>query len=274
MSKIALPLAFSAYVRSVLLNIEHILIPRKLKEKGESTNEAYAHYGILHGMALPVIMYPMSPLSSFAGLLVPEFAEDMAGGKRERMSRIASKAFNATLVYSTVSAVMMFCFSRELGYALYDSYDAGYYISCLAIVVPIMYLDHVTDSMLKGIGEQVFSMWVNISDSLLSVILVGFLIPRMGIMGYALVIVIMEGYNFALSFLRLQSKINFKISIVASFVLPLIISAFASLIAGALFGFAGSGVGAVWIALKMIFSLSLVVLALSIIDFSKKIQAK
>jgi hypothetical protein len=65
----AVPLALSAYVRSVLLNIEHILIPRKLRQRGESETEAYSHYGILHGMALPLILYPMSPLSSFSGLL-------------------------------------------------------------------------------------------------------------------------------------------------------------------------------------------------------------
>ena len=68
-SRTALPLAFSAYVRSLLLNVEHILIPKKLRQSGESSSEAYSHYGILHGMALPLVTFPMSPLSSFAGLL-------------------------------------------------------------------------------------------------------------------------------------------------------------------------------------------------------------
>ena len=153
----------------------------------------------------------MSPLSSFAGLLVPEFAEDLAAGRRERMSKVASKALGATLVYSGISAVFLFSFAEELGYLVYKSYDAGYYISALAFIVPIMYLDHVADSMLKGIGEQVFSMWVNITDSLLSVILVWVLIPRLGIIGYAFVIVIMEGYNFALSIWRLKKKVDFHI---------------------------------------------------------------
>ena len=35
----------------------------------------------------------------------------------------------------------------------------------------------ITDAILKGVGEQVFSMWVNITDSLLSVALVWILIP-------------------------------------------------------------------------------------------------
>jgi stage V sporulation protein B len=252
----AAPLAFSAYVRSILLNIEHILIPKKLKQAGESQSEAYAHYGTLHGMALPLVTYPMSPLSSFAGLLVPEFAEDMAAGRDRRMSSIASRALNLTLAYATVCAVFLYSFSEELGYLVYKSYDAGYYIAALAPVVPIMFLDHVTDSMLKGIGEHVFSMWVNISDSLLSVILVCLLIPRMGIMGYAVVIVIMEGYNFLLSFLRLGKKIRFSINLRLSLKV-LVVSLIAVFLSDGLFRYGGSSSGALWVVLKMVFTLAI-----------------
>lgn len=271
-SATALPLAFSAYVRSLLLNIEHILIPKRLRDSGESSAEAYAHYGTLHGMALPLVTFPMSPLSSFAGLLVPEFAEDMSAGRKERMNRIASKAANTTLAYAVISAVFLFAFSEELGYTVYDSYDAGYYISTLAFVVPIMYLDHVTDSILKGIGEQVFSMWVNITDSLLSVILVWLLIPRMGIMGYAVVIVVMESYNFALSFYRLKKKINFRIKFGSAMLLPLTASLFATILSCRLFKFGGSTAEPLWLALKMVFALCAVVLLLALVDFKCQIE--
>ncbi len=266
----ALPLAFSAYVRSLLLNVEHILIPKKLREHGESMSEAYSHYGTLHGMALPMIIYPMSPLSSFAGLLVPEFAEDLAAGRTERMSRIASKALNTTLTYATICAVFLFTFAEELGYAVYDSYDAGYYISTLALIVPIMYLDHVADSMLKGIGEQVFSMWVNITDSLLSVILVWLLIPRLGIMGYAVVIVVMEAYNFALSILRLKKRVKFTITTLPSIIIPLIISLIVTMVTRALFHFGGSSISGVWIFLKMLFSASLTVAIISLLNIDRR----
>ena len=254
----AIPLALSAYVRSFLLNVEHILIPRKLRESGESEAEAYSHYGSLHGMSLPLIIYPMSPLSSFAGLLVPEFAEDLAAGREKRMSSVASRAINATISYSVISAVFLYFFSEELGYLIYDSHEAGHYISVLSVVVPIMYLDHVTDSMLKGIGEQVFSMWVNITDSLLSVFLVWLLIPKMGIMGYAVVIVIMEGYNFVLSFLRLGRKIRFTIKL-KCFTVPLFAASLSAYICSRIFSFGGSGAGVIWLVMKMIFALSITV---------------
>lgn len=269
-SSMALPLALSAYVRSVLLNIEHILIPKKLRERGESTTEAYSHYGILHGMALPLITYPMSPLSSFAGLLVPEFAEDMSAKRLGRMSRIATRALNSTLTYSIVCAVFLFAFSEELGYIVYKSSDAGYYISALSFIVPIMYLDHVTDSMLKGIGEQVFSMWVNITDSLLSVFFVWLLIPKMGIMGYAVVIVIMESYNFLLSFLRLRKRISFSINLFGA-IIPLCFTLLSTFLTKRIFCFDGSTSPTVWLILKMLFSLSATLFFSSIYNiFSRK----
>ena len=255
----ALPLAASAYVRSVLTTIEHILIPRRLMDRGEDGGEAYSHYGLLHGMALPLVLYPMSPLSSFSGLLVPEFAEDMAANNRVRMERVAAEAINTTLVYSALVAVFLFFFSEELGYTVYGSYDAGSYIAMLAPIVPIMYLDHVTDGILKGVGEQVYSMWVNITDSLLSVILVYFLIPAMGIRGYAIVIIIMEGYNFLLSVHRLRKRVKFKIHYTLSLLLPTVSAYFAVLISDELFRFHGSTVRGGWLTAKITFAASLFV---------------
>ena len=253
-TSMALPLALSAYIRSALLTLEHILIPKRLRDGGETLTDSLSQYGILHGMALPLLLYPMSPLSSFSGLLVPEFAEGMARGEASRMRRIASEALETTLAYATVVAVLLFIFSEELGYVFYDSYGAGHYVALMSVVVPIMYLDHVADAMLKGIGEHVYSMWVNISDSILSIALVWFLIPALGISGYALVIVIMEAFNFILSALRLYKRIRFKINLFSSFLLPLASASVAAIISRRLFTFNGANATAFPLVLKLVFS--------------------
>lgn len=272
-SKMALPLAVSAYIRSALLTLEHILIPKRLRDRGESHSDSLASYGILHGMALPMLLYPMAPLTSFSSLLVPEFSESMARGEDGRMRRIASEAINTTLAYSIAATVILFLFSEELGYVVYGSYDAGHYIALMAPVLPIMYLDHVTDSMLKGIGEHVYSMWVNISDSFLSIILVWFLIPRLGIAGYAVVIVVMEGYNFILSLARLYSKIKFRISFIASALIPLAAAGISAYLSKRLFYENGKTATPVWLFLKILFAVSIFVaiyLSLSLVSKKRK----
>ena len=206
-------------------------------------------------MALPILLYPIAPLSSFSGLLVPEFSEGVARKDGERLSRIASEAINATLAYSIAAMTLLALFSEELGYVIYDSYESGKYILLMAPVIPIMYLDHVSDSMLKGIGEHVYSMWVNILDSLLSVVLVFFLIPVFGIGGYAMVIVGMEAFNFTLSILRLKGRIPFRISVSEAVALPLLSAVFAALLSKALFISSGSSERAGMLVLKLIFAI-------------------
>ena len=234
-ASVALPLALSQYVRSALISLEHVLIPKRLEKGGLTTSEALSGYGILHGMALPAVLLPMSPLSSFSGLLVPEFARDEARGDSARMSRLTSMAMGMTLTYASLVSALIFFFSSEIGEAVYSSTEAGHYLRLLAPVIPIMYLDHVTDQILKGIGEQVYSMWVNIADSCLSIILVFFLLPTMGVAGYAWVIIIMEAFNFMMSFCRLKRRISLRLPLLRGLVLPLILAASSCLVSGRIF---------------------------------------
>ena len=256
-AEVALPLAVSAYIRSSLLTLEHVLIPKRLRDSGMTHSASIASYGILHGMTVPILIFPMSPLSSFSGLLVPEFAESMAEGNYSRMCRIASEAIKYTLVYSVAASVFIYIFAEEIGFAFYNSYDAGHFIALMAPVVPIMYLDHVTDSMLKGIGEQVYSMWVNISDSFLSVILIWFLIPIMGITGYAVVIVVMEAYNFLFSMIKLRGKIKFSFNLTGAILFPLFCAGFSAYLTQKLFIMGGSQSSGLWLFLKLAFALAI-----------------
>ena len=68
-------------------------------------------------------------------------------------------------------------FYDKLALFTYGLQEIGIYIKRLAFLMPIMYLDTVTDGMLRGLGEHVYSMRVNIIDSIISLILVYFLIP-------------------------------------------------------------------------------------------------
>jgi O-antigen/teichoic acid export membrane protein len=118
--------------------------------------------------------------------------------------------------------------------------------------------------MLKGVGEQVYSMWVNISDSLISIVLVWTLIPRLGILGYAIAIIGMEAYNFTLSALRLHRRIGFKINLPRAFILPACLATAAALLSRGVFTMSGSATTPFWLVMKMLFALCLFI-AMSIV---------
>lgn len=199
----ALPVAIAAYVRSGLVSLEHILIPRGLQKSGKPYAEALASYGTLHGMVMPVVLFPYAVLGSFSSLLVPELSLCRAKGQSERIRHIAKLVFRATLLFGVGTSGIMIAFSHELGQVLYGSEEAGYYIRIIAPVIPIMYLDTAVDSMLKGLGKQLFCMRVNIIDAALSVVLVWVLVPLWGAEGYAAVIIISEIINAGVSIWKL-----------------------------------------------------------------------
>jgi stage V sporulation protein B len=208
---ITLPVAFSSYVRSGLITVEHALIPAGLKKSGATAEMSLAAYGTLHSMVFPVLLYPAVFITSFSGLLVPELAESRARGDTARIRRIVSRVMSFTLLFSIGTSGIMLCFAGELGKALYSSSEsAGAYIGFLAPLMPVMYLDSMTDVMLKGLGQQFYNMAVNIIDSLISVILVWLILPVYGIHGYIFIIYAAELLNASLSIGRLLSVSQVK----------------------------------------------------------------
>ena len=200
---IAMPVAISAYIRSGLLALEHILIPIGLKSFGADYATALSSYGALSSMALPVVLYPAALLSSFAALLIPEITEQESTGNTLEIRYIAGRVYQMTLLFSVGIAATMLFLAGELGEVLYRNAEVAHYIKWLAPLVPIMYMDTATDAMLKGLGQQVYSMNVNIIDALISVICVKLLVPHMGIAGYLLTIYITEIFNATCSICRL-----------------------------------------------------------------------
>lgn len=202
---VALPVAMSAYIRSALSTIEHLAIPWGLRRCGLDYEASLSSYGILHGMAIPLLLFPSAMLGAFSSLLVPELSEAHACQNSTRVKYIVSRAFALSLLFSIGVSGAFVSFSHEIGVFLYGNSEAGEYIRLLAPLIPLMYLDGAVDAMLKGLGEQLYTMRVNISDSLISVLLIILLLPRFGIRGYVAVIFITEVFNTSFSIIKLLS---------------------------------------------------------------------
>lgn len=220
---IALPIAFSTYIRSGLTTVEHILIPLGLREFGLDAASALESYGMLSGMVLPVVLFPYALIYSFTGLLVPEVSGGIAIGEKRHIEYITSRVWRLTVIFGLCGVGVLGVCSKEFGEVLYSNQEVGKFIYILAPLMPLMYLDTVTDSLLKGMGEQVYTMNVNIADAAISVILVRLLVPKFGIIGYIAVLYIAEIINFAFSAARLMKRCAFEFKVFKWFVLPLVL---------------------------------------------------
>lgn len=206
MLSIALPLAATAYARSGLSTLQHLLVPTGLRASGLDTEAALAGYGAIQGMALPVILFPSCVMLAVAELIVPKLTAQQVQGRILNIQRTTESILIKGLMFSALTAAIFLALGDHLGVALYNSREAGLYIQIFAWIVPIMYLDMLADGCLKGLGEMMFCMYVNIADAALSALLVWLTLPRWGIPAYLFMICFTETFNFFFSLVRLKKK--------------------------------------------------------------------
>lgn len=203
--RVALPDAAGTCIRSILITVEHLLIPKGFEKSGAGSVEALAAYGNIHGLVMPILLYPSAILSSFSSLLIPELAKQNELNDRNGINRSVEKSLKRTLIFSAVCAVFFWIFAVPLSEIFCKNKEAAMYIKILSPLVPIMYTDMVTDGMLKGLDQQLYSMRYNIFDSAVCVLLVLFVLPKYSIKGYIFILYASEIINFFLSINRLIS---------------------------------------------------------------------
>ena len=202
-ASISFPAAVGTYARQGLTTLEHLAIPKGLIRSGLSRQRALSVYGLLQGIAFPLVMFPYAVIHSFTSLLVPEMSEMQAAGDAAGIRLTVGKVYRASALFSVLGCGIFVNYARELGLLIYHSGEAARYTAMLGCLVPFMYLDTAVDAVLKGLGEQVYSMKVNIADAASGLILVTLLTPVMGIDGYILTIWLCEVGNLAASIHRL-----------------------------------------------------------------------
>ena len=218
---IALPTAFTSYFRSALVTVEHLLITSGLKRNGLSHSESVSAYGVMQAKALPTVLFPYAFLTPFCSLLVPEIAEKRAAGDSVGIRSITETACRFVFAFGICAAGVVICYSSEIGRVIYSDSEAGRYIRMLAPVMPVMFIDTTIDSILKGLDEQLYTMKVNLLDSVMSVAIVFLLVPKIGMLGYVIEIIFCEIVNTSFSASRLIKLTSPRISVFKWILLPL-----------------------------------------------------
>ena len=187
---IVLPIAASKGLTGSLHATENLLIPARAALYYGDRDRAVAGFGALKGMALPLIMFPSSVLSTISSLLLPELTAAFALRRHDKIISLTQKTLRITWILSVGVGGAFFRFARPAGRILYHSETVGDILSVLAFTVPFIYLDLIVDGLLKGVGEQVACLRYNVADAAVRIALSFFLLPRFGIPGFLAVMVV------------------------------------------------------------------------------------
>ena len=201
--RISLPVAFTSYIKSGLSTLKQIIIPISLEKSGLGCSLALSNYGIVNGMAMPVIMFPSVFINCFASLLVPEFSRYFVKKDSKRIKQMSTLILVATLAFSIFICALIYFYAEPICQSLYKKDDIAKYVKMLSFLIPCIYLDLVIDNILKGLDAQVSVVFINIADCLITISFIYFVVPSFGFIGYILSIFVSEIFNVALSLYRL-----------------------------------------------------------------------
>lgn len=210
--QIAFPVSITSYIRSGLSTLKQFIIPNRLVLHGLSYSMALSEYGKINGMTLSVLMFPNVFIMSFSSLLIPEFSSLLAKQYKKRILSVCQKVFLVTSIFSISVSLIFFFFADKISLMVFQSLECANYIKILSPIILFMYPDNILDSMLKGLGKQFNVMVCNILDLILTIGVLYFLLPALGIVGYILAIMISEVFNFSISYFQLYKASGFKMS--------------------------------------------------------------
>ncbi|OQB20336.1 MAG: Stage V sporulation protein B [Firmicutes bacterium ADurb.Bin182] len=217
---VCFPLAASSYVRSFLNTVENIMIPAGLEKFGASPKASLEQYGILKGMAMPLLIFPSVFLSSVSTILIPVISEANVLQQKNKIRYVITRVIQFTSLLSVLIAGLFILFAGDLGVLIYRSAEVGPVLFKLAPLVPLIYLDFATDGMLIGLNQQVSSLKYNVLDSMLKVGLLFVLIPKMGVDGLILVLFCTKILNMTLSIGRLLMVSKLKLQLMNCIIKP------------------------------------------------------
>lgn len=209
---ISLPVAVTSYVRSGLSSLKQLLIPLRLEKSGISCSESVSSYGLVSGMAMPVLLFPEVIISSFSSLVVPEYAYFDTKKAYSKLTYITERIFCITFFFSIGVLGAFFFYSKEISYLVYQSFEISNYLKILSPLIFFMYLDSIVDNILKGLNQQFEVMKCNILDLFTSILFIYFSLPILGLNGYIMVIYLSELLNSSISLYQLKKLTHFKIN--------------------------------------------------------------
>lgn len=217
---VALPVAASSCLASALRTVENVSIPSGLVRSGLGQDAALEYYGMVRGMALPVLFLPYAFLASFTSLAMPEVSESLAARRIDQVRALIGRVTRDCLVLAIPAAAVYLLFADSIGTIVYGGGEVCRVIMILAPLVPLMYFDAVADGVLKGMGQQNWVLRLNILDSIIRIVMVFVLIPRSGFMGFMILMYVSNIFNPILSVGRMLKLSGTRLQIRAWIVEP------------------------------------------------------
>lgn len=223
---LSVPLSANRLLISILHSIESILIPTMLRRSGLSTSDALSVFGILNSMSLPFILFPTAVINALAVLLLPTISEAQAVNNKHLIGRTTAVSVKYSLIIGIISTGVFVIFGKDLGTSVFHNELAGSYLIILAWLCPFIYLTTTLGSIINGLGKAHITFINALLGALSKILLICILIPKSGINGYLISVLIGQLIVTTLDTVAVARNVHFSFNAIDFILKPAIITAF------------------------------------------------
>lgn len=207
---LAVPLSVNRIVLNFLQSIEAVCLPKQLCVFGLTNSQALSIYGVLTGMALPLILFPQAITGSMGVLLLPYVSEADAKGNSARISKAIFSSTGFCVFMGFGAALFFYIAGPFLGNFLFHSDEAGLFIRSLSFMCPFLYLGSLLTSILNGLNKATHAFFINVLALCIRLACIFMLVPHIGIRGYLFGLPISQIAHCIFNFLALKKYIYYN----------------------------------------------------------------
>jgi len=179
-----IPLTANRIFLNLLQSAEAVALPACLREYGYDNSTALSVYGVLTGMAFPLIFFPNALTGSISVLLLPTISENMALGKKKEVKDTIIQTIQYCSIFGFLCMAFFLFFGKSIGEKVFHSSLAGYFICELSFLCPFLYLNSTLSGILQGLGKTTALFFCNIGSLLVRLTIIYITVPLVGMQGY------------------------------------------------------------------------------------------
>jgi stage V sporulation protein B len=131
-----------------------VLLPVMLIKNGFSESQALRLFGVVSGMAIPVLFIPSTIIGSLSLVLVPELSEDFYKGNFKRLYHNIFRGISLAFLIACFLAPFFFVLGEELGSLAFNEPLAGEYVKKGSFLLLPMSLTMITTGTLNSMGFE------------------------------------------------------------------------------------------------------------------------
>lgn len=156
-ARLSAPPTFSRFCNTGLRSLNAIFIPLRLQASGLPLQEATARFGMLTGMAMPLMMLPGVFTGALSLLAAPALASREENPRALRA--MALRLTGLALMISCLCAVALYAAAPFIAQRLYRQAELAELLRLMSPSIVLMGVHQVLSGMIAGVGRQKHALY-------------------------------------------------------------------------------------------------------------------